>query len=174
MSFAFAGGVGDKVWKGRGDMKVISQNSDAEIAKNRARDGLRWPLRRMTANLMRIVRGAGNPGDLPNQISDVVEAYQAYQAAFCHWPDGVDLQQALALDERGRRDDIEDAHELIVKGALRLVAGRLIGQTVQARHGEKDMTTGMRHRDEIREENRRQRRTELLGKRSPKRRPVVL
>jgi hypothetical protein len=155
-------------------MKIISENSDAKIAKNRAREDLRWPLRRLTANLIRIVRGAGSPDDFAEYLDALVAAYQAYREAFGHWPDGREIQQALAIDKPSGRDDIGDAREMIVKGALRLVAARLLNQNLQAGHGKDDITTGIRHLEEIREENRRQRRAELGGKRSPKRRPFVL
>jgi hypothetical protein len=154
-------------------MKTVSQNSDAEIAKNRAREGLHWRVRQLTANLMRIVRGAGSSHDISDQLTSLHDAYDAYQAALGREPAGHEIQQALAPpDERNDRDDFGMAKELIVSGALRLAAGRLLGQDLQARNGENEMMMGVRDYWEIREENRRKMRAEIAGKRSRAKRPA--
>jgi hypothetical protein len=159
------------------------QNSDAEIAKRRTREELRWPIRELTANLLRIVRGAGSPDAFADQVGDVVVAYRAYDVAFGHWPEGDEVKQALAAEDTGDWNGYRAAKESLISGALRLVAGRLLYQDLQARHGENEMMSGVSRLEEICEERLRQRRAELRAtrtpakrpsKRPPKRRPIVL
>src|SRR3546814_13366230 len=67
-------------------MEVVSSNSDAEIARNDALQGLRWRLRELAANLMRIARGAGQPHGVGEQVYAVLEGYRAYHAAAGYYP----------------------------------------------------------------------------------------
>jgi hypothetical protein len=152
-------------------MKVISENPDAEIAKNRAREGLRWPIRQLTANLLRIVRGAGSPDAFADHLGDVVVAFRAYEVAFGHRPGGDEVQQAMAAEETGDWDGYRAAKESLIRGALRLVAGRLLGQDLQAQHGENEMMDGVSRLEEIHEEKLRKWRAEIRAKRAPEKRP---
>jgi hypothetical protein len=107
-------------------MEVVSQNSDAEIAKNRAREGLRWPLRELTANLMRVARGAGNPNYIPEQLGALLDSYRAYYAAFGCGPSAFELQKALEIEKTDYAgNDLRWAREIITSGALRYIAGKL-------------------------------------------------
>jgi hypothetical protein len=101
-------------------MEIVSQNSDADIAKNEAPEDLGWPLRRLTANLLRIVRGAGAPYELPRQIRAVLGALREYEAAFGHRPSEYEIQQALELRERTVGDDFDIATEQIASGGFGL------------------------------------------------------
>src|SRR3546814_2874168 len=65
-------------------MEVVSSNSDAEIARNDALQGLRWRLREIAANLMRIARGAGKPHGVGEQVYAVLEGYRAYHRSEEH------------------------------------------------------------------------------------------
>jgi hypothetical protein len=161
-------------------VELVSQNSEAEIAQNFAREGLRWPLRRLTAALIRIVRGAGDPQDILRHVNALIDALLAYETAFGHSPTGHEVREALADDRNlSRLGDFGEAQETIVSGALRLVAGRLIRQDLQARHGENELMGGFYRLEEIREGYRRKLRSERTTSRSqtkrpPKRPPIEL
>jgi hypothetical protein len=44
-----------------GGMRIVSENSEADFARNTAMAKVDWALRDLTANLMRVTRGAGRP-----------------------------------------------------------------------------------------------------------------
>jgi hypothetical protein len=49
-------------------VRVVSNQSDEETRRRETRDGLTWPLRELTAKLMRIANGAGKPVELMRQL----------------------------------------------------------------------------------------------------------
>ena len=49
-------------------LTIAAENSEKELRKQRVIDQLEWPTREMTANLFRVMRGAGRPHELPQQI----------------------------------------------------------------------------------------------------------
>jgi hypothetical protein len=121
-------------------MEIVSNTSGPELAKNRARALLRGPVRRLVANLLRVLRGAGSPEELPSQLNALTEAYIEFEAAFRHSPSGYELQRALEIEEKPVRSDLDLAKEDLVRAALRLVAGKLVHQNIQIRGGENDLT----------------------------------
>jgi hypothetical protein len=50
-------------------MRVVSAQSEADIRRRKAREALTWPLRELTANLLRIAKRGGRPSDLFNQMA---------------------------------------------------------------------------------------------------------
>jgi hypothetical protein len=54
-------------------MRVISSQSEAEICRRETGERLTYPLRQLTANLLRITRGAGKSYLLGNQLADCIE-----------------------------------------------------------------------------------------------------
>src|SRR3546814_9772949 len=78
-------------------MEVVSSNSDAEIARNDALQGLRWRLRELAANLMRIARGAGKPHGVGEQVYAVLEGYRAYHAAAGYYPGNDEIADAVSI-----------------------------------------------------------------------------
>lgn len=42
-------------------LRIAAETSDHEIRDQRAIDGVEWPTRALTANLLRAMRGAGRP-----------------------------------------------------------------------------------------------------------------
>ena len=136
-------------------LKLVANNSDEDRRRILAAQGLRGPLRQLTANLMRIVRGAGHAERLPCQIQAVTEAYVAYHEAFGCYPSSYEVQEALSLpdelpnvDSPDKRDDkaIRDAlYRDRMEGArsvqmatLQILASTLLDQTPQRRSGERD------------------------------------
>jgi hypothetical protein len=127
---------------------IVSEQSEADIEKNRTREALGFALRAMAANLLRIIRGAGKSYELPRDMAECVRLFQAYYDAHAMWPDSFTFQQALDFDTEDRdrlsknmtESDWEEWHIAraeydICRASLQLVASRLIHQPVQERRG---------------------------------------
>jgi hypothetical protein len=146
-------------------MHIASENSEADLARQRASDQVRWRVRELTANLLRITRGAGKPYDVLGQMSDLAEAMQGYQATtgLSSCPDEFvralnvsnDLETTLQWSAEDRYRD--DAEGLIIRGVLQVVASRLVGQKTQEAAGRSEMAFGLRELDELRAEVRKAR-----------------
>lgn len=138
---------------------MLKMQEDA--ARQRANENLRWPLRDLAANLMRITRGAGKPYHLVNEINAVVSALNSYKEAFGHFPDSDTLRQTLniSLDEE-KEDRLSDrallwfyAEEKMMKGGLQMAASKLLGQTPQERMGHREVFEGLTEIEHQRAEN---------------------
>lgn len=117
-------------------------------------DNLCSALRAMSANLMRVTRGAGDAGALIAQARTVVAEYEALNAAagLTGGPDGTYVgtgpvhaiktalnikteKLALGPDERRYQRHVES----IVSASLRIAAARQLGDSTQERAGEHDL-----------------------------------
>jgi hypothetical protein len=114
-------------------------------------------------NILRIIRGAGKPNELVEQVYRLAEAMHEYQSAAGSLPDPAIYAHALLLDTR---DDIlsrcsaeerarECAKQMILRGALQVVASRMVHQLTIERTGDTEMYNGIRELERIREESRR-------------------
>ncbi|MEO6013919.1 MAG: hypothetical protein ABIQ30_10095 [Devosia sp.] len=119
-----------------------------------AEDGLGGPLRTLAANLMRIVRGAGHPERLMDQIAALREAFDHYRAAFGHWPPPDVIHNALIIDHEPtsreslgdeERDELrrlsdwrEQSASEVQRASLQIIASMLLDQKPQLRSGEHD------------------------------------
>jgi hypothetical protein len=65
---------------------VVSSQSEEDMERRDTRNGLVWPLRELTANLLRIANGAGKPWELMKQLSACHEALRQYAEAHRHLP----------------------------------------------------------------------------------------
>jgi hypothetical protein len=146
-------------------MRIASENSEVDLARQRASDQVRWRIRELTANLLRITRGAGKPYEVLGQMVDLAEAMQSYQAAtgLSSCPDEFvralnvsnDLETTLQWSPEDRyRDEVEG---LIMRGVLQIVASRLVHQKTQEAAGHSEMALGLRELDELRAEARKAR-----------------
>ena len=61
--------------------RLVAQIAEADLARRRESNRVAWALRNLTANLLRIVRGAGKPYDVMRQIDAFVEAVISYEEA---------------------------------------------------------------------------------------------
>lgn len=147
-------------------MKIVSENTDADLATNRAEQGVNATLRSLTANLIRIARGAGRPEDIAREAFALAEALVAYEAAAGMLPFGQDLAAFIQPEESdpSQWSDEEQlrhfAQELVVNGALQLTASRILGQRTQAAAGRTEMHTGMREIEAMRAAVQQQRKAE--------------
>jgi hypothetical protein len=149
-------------------MRLVSNQSEDEVRFKKARDQLTWPLRDLTANLLRIARGAGRPEALKQQLEaclDVLVAFeQAHGIASAHVirheildPDEAwraarprveeGRQYPNYADEEAERDD---ALRTIRRGSLQAVASMLLNQQPQYSTGENEMYDGISRLERVR------------------------
>lgn len=140
-------------------MRIVSENSDGDIRRQRAEDALSWALRDLASNMLRVVRGAGKPYQLGREMIAAVEAMEAYRAAVGHWPPSDAISAMLSgkstFDLKGLSDgefNKEHAQETMIRGALQIVASRLAGQRIQESSGEREMAEGRRAAEAARKE----------------------
>lgn len=48
-------------------MRIVSENSNEDLAARQVLAAVRWDLRQLAANLLRVIRGAGKPHLLAQQ-----------------------------------------------------------------------------------------------------------
>jgi hypothetical protein len=134
-------------------MRVVSNQSKAEMERREAQKKLSHALRQLTANLLRITNGAGHPQDLAKQLAECTAAIDAYDDV--HELPSEYIIQSMLDHKAARHDGIaeterERALSQIRKGALQMVAAMLLDQGAQQRRGEKDIYAGIRLMNEVR------------------------
>jgi len=129
-------------------MRLVIDQSGEDIRRLNTRRALVWPLRKLTANLLRIANGAGSPLELMKQLRDCHEALRQYAEAHTNaLPSDYEIQEILDCDRAWReirpgpletqpevpkpKDhdfwiEREMALRLIRKGVLQIVASRLL------------------------------------------------
>lgn len=150
-------------------MHIVSETSEAELARKRKEDAVhnamarvRSALVELGANLLRVTRGAGKSYELGTQANRFVEALISYQEAAGCYPDAVSLNGVLDFghDEeflsklKGDARDEYYAKQAILRGALQTVASQMLGQLTIQRSGEKELSDGIQHLNGIREKRR--------------------
>lgn len=148
----------------RPDLRAIAETSAAEIETREASDTLRWALRDLTANLLRIVRGAGRPYSIGQQVPALIAALTGYRDAVGHWPRSEVVTEMLSIDRsrewrQRAHDSVLDrfyAEEQIIRGALQQAASRLVDQRLQERAGESEIYDGIRNLEAAREKGRKE------------------
>jgi len=65
-------------------MRVVSENSETDIARSRALIDVECALRELAANTLRVIRGAGEPDELGEQMIKVLDAMFAHRDAAGH------------------------------------------------------------------------------------------
>lgn len=132
-----------------------------EVAENQ----FSWAIREAGANMLRIARGAGSPGDLLPQLDKVMSTALAFYQLSGRWPIDViekviPLQSADEGFQTGLREgrytqaDIERwsddgtigrlrAEHTIVRGALQVAASELVQQRTQRKMGHRELHNGV-------------------------------
>jgi hypothetical protein len=146
-------------------LTVASETDPADLEKALAERELSWETREMAANLLRVIRGAGKPHQLPQQIitlgEHILETHKAARA----WAIWSAMEEAL----QSAMPDFFDAPEheahigVIAQGSLQFVASRLVHQPAQEAAGEREIESGIeereryftREREKVREEHAR-------------------
>jgi hypothetical protein len=135
-------------------VRIVCSNTEADLAQRRAVRRRRsteaevgFALRRLAANLLRIIRGAGQPSDVVDQLTAVLKAIEAHRAAGgLLSEDCVAPMLRLDYPERHGLDAERRAESFIVHAALQVAASRLMDQSFQERAGQIEMRQGV---DEI-------------------------
>ncbi|BBB94712.1 hypothetical protein [Bradyrhizobium elkanii] len=182
-----------KVIDGGGPGKEERQLQQArELAENR----FFFAIREVTANFLRIARGAGKPADLLLQMESAMDAALAFQKVYDRCPMDI-IESALELktveqhcsegvhqgkfgqadidrwSEDGTFDRMEAEHT-ILRGALQVVASELLEQGTQKTAGKRELRNGVRQlqrvlvRKEAREAERARRASSKLKARKPR------
>jgi hypothetical protein len=138
-------------------MKLVSERPESAIAQEAAADAVGSAIRELTANLLRMSRGAGNAQDVGSQAVALIESYQGYRDAFGRWP-GDELTEFLDhdrlwgdVDWARFDDDYADRHFAtlkMVRGALQMTASSLMGQRDDYLAGERELHDGSRARQD--------------------------
>ena len=140
-------------------MRIVADNSDEDLTRRAAEGEFATALVCLTANLMRIVRGAGKGYDVGSEAIRLIDAMKAFQSAYGHWPEDFRFPEALAIEDTDRFYEAgqgrHDAIEQIIKGSLRLAAARLLDQKLQISAGEREIEEGLRAYDSWMQERRR-------------------
>jgi hypothetical protein len=160
------------------DFRVIDgggerSNAERDIAEQEFANYLR----EAAANMLRVIRGAGRPGALIKQFHDVVVAAIDFREVAGHGPPAGTLVSILAVEDEAdeifkkhasgliKQESIdrwdEDgtfdrmyAEGTIQRGALQIVASKLLDQVIQVRAGESEMHEGIRRVNAAQERHR--------------------
>ena len=134
-------------------MRLVSEQSEAEVARHRALEHLTPALRHLTANLMRITRGAGHPYRLVEEMVACLQAVQEYRDVVVYGPSTEEIQAALCPDEPEDDFTEEEMNRCYDSGAwdrqqallqirrasLAMTAAMLVNQRLQISKAETDM-----------------------------------
>ena len=137
-----------------GEHESIGQEQKSDIPHQKTIDAATQAAKIMSANLLRVIRGAGRPESIVHDAQNTVDtftdaalaspnrAYPAYAA-------GNALRDAVQLDQQFNKPK-DDAIECIVRGALQIAASRLVGQRTQERAGMRELLDGIRELNKCR------------------------
>lgn len=150
-------------------MRLVSSNSDADLSRKRELAAIATALRALAANILRVIRGAGRAGELPDQAVAFIDACINFKEATGNYPFADDLERMLALDDLTELLEkfgeaqyaLYEAEHTIIRGALQVVASNLVGQRTQATTGGSDMVTGIRDRELALKELNKQRQSKM-------------
>jgi hypothetical protein len=144
---------------------MVSENTEteiarhqAEIARDRAMDKISWALRELTANLLRVTRGAGKRYEIATQALALCEAFIEYKEAGGHSyrldeiPNPLSTQHDWEVTRQLNHENRElySAEQSIICGALQIAASRLIGQRTQEAAGHREMYDGLQRLERLR------------------------
>lgn len=151
-------------------MRLVREINKVEIVRRFALQKVGGRLRDLTANLLRVTHGAGMPRRIVGQTSAVLGAMIEYREAVGRFPANelaseldIDNDNDAGLPKRsGAEHSIEkNARQAILRGAMQVVASRLLGQRMQEVAGDREMLDGIRDLKKAREHRRKRRRAEL-------------
>jgi hypothetical protein len=108
-------------------------------------------LRQLTANLLRITRGAGRPYEVFKQALQLLEACKEFREQLGYPPDP-EFSQMLNTAPEFDAPDGDHALHSIVCGALQTTASRLLDQRLQIKAGERELSDGIRQLERARAE----------------------
>lgn len=127
-------------------MRIVSQNSDDDLNRRRLEAEFAQALRKLTANLLRVTRGAGKPSAIGLQAQEILDVIDLHEDTFGYFPWAgqipgyldvwVDHRDCAKRDEEYYRRAEEDQ---LLRAALQLVASRMLGQHMQEGTAQRDL-----------------------------------
>jgi hypothetical protein len=133
------------------NLTIASSQSEQEIATERAMREIGWATRQLSANMLRIIRGAGRPHDLFDQVRSLAGAIDSSPPGTLIWRISEAMELALAHGLKCDDDDFDrDSHlGKMESGSLRAVAARLLGQPLQVSAGRRELEQALIYRDQF-------------------------
>lgn len=150
---------------------VVAENTQQQIDTSFAQEDLDYALRQLAANIIRVVRGAGNPDEIIVQCAKVVDTAIAFREAAERVPSPVSVASAIKLKHDSLQYDDsfwfsrQLADRKMISGVLQFAASRLLGQLTQERRGETEMHEAYRDMESAYEELRKKRAAEARAAR---------
>jgi hypothetical protein len=132
-------------------VRLVAENSEAEIARKEGLASVRAALRELTANLLRIMRGAGRPYNVVGQLGALVDALVRFEEKTESALLPNEIADFLSIErDQQFRDSISDAgldridaEQLVLRGAIQIAASRLLSQRTQESIGHHEMYDGI-------------------------------
>jgi hypothetical protein len=156
------------------DLRVVAERSAKEIKKQKAAGALKAALADLAANLIRIVRGAGKPLMIAEQLHAAAKGYVEFFDAAGENPDAQLLGDLLRLPRPDVDHDTDQGTKefyeySILLAGLQKVASILKEQDILQAHANAEFQTRVRMYLDLREQIRKKRRAEMrkLAKPSP-------
>ena len=143
-------------------MKSADNQSESDLRQQYLLDRLGWGLRDLTANLIRIARGAGAAERLGPQLAEAVNGYEDIRQETGLWPHPWAIERQLDVSRDLTDTDHLSAAQLnrayavetIIAGSLQIAASRLVGQRTQEAAGRKELHDGVRELEEAQRQQR--------------------
>ena len=138
-------------------MHIVTENSEADFDRRQAMDQVALQLRELTANLLRVTRGAGKPHEIGQQAQELINTMVKYRNAVGQSPSNEEIAGALDVSpdenyaDQISADALDQMHAKhnVVCGALQIVASRLLGQRTHETAGNQEMIQGIRELEYI-------------------------
>ena len=138
-------------------LRLAAENDQSDIDCQYALNRIEQPLKKLMANLLRVARGAGEPDAIVLQCDDVVSSFQEVHRVCGRWPDAGEVSRILDLRLRETGDEFYDGFEVMLGGAVRMAAARILGQMAHETRARSEMMDGFLQVEQIRDRNRRER-----------------
>lgn len=133
-------------------MKVVAENSDDDLKRRWADRRVGRAVRALTANLMRVTRGAGKPYEIGSQAHELTEALIGFTDAWGYLPgpdrydEYLNIAPNAEIMSRISEEEVARAYAKaeIVRASLQLAASELLRQRTQASIARGDFYTAIR------------------------------
>jgi hypothetical protein len=149
-------------------LTIAASNEGEEVTRRRSREAqeralskLEWSIRELVANILRVMRGAGKPFRIFDDLTNLRDAMREMDEV-TFYDATMRFEEVLHSAMKQERDDdgIHYACHTITRGVLQMLASELVGQGTQKRAGESELTRGIREMQSAWEESRKKWRTQ--------------
>lgn len=143
-------------------LTIASSKTQEELELAHGLEFIDTLVRNLAGNIIRVIRGAGEPTRLFDQILSIHNAIGQLPAGTTVGTVNGAIVQALDGGLGTEEGEFEDAVRAIERGALRTVAARLMDQSAQVAAGDHDLWEGVYRLERAREAS--SRRAERQGR----------